>query len=81
MGSEEKLLSGLKVGCSGAITATCNNSSKIARKVFDDYHLNIPQTLNEKLFKVRRVFNQFNLISGLHSFMSQKDQFLKMFYL
>ena len=33
VGSEEKLLSGLKVGCSGAITATCNVTSKIARKV------------------------------------------------
>mgnify|MGYP006251510443 CR=1 FL=1 len=77
VGSEEKLLSGLKVGCSGAITATCNVTSKIARKVFDDFHLNIPQTLNEKLCKVRKVFNQFNLISGLHSFMSQKDPIFK----
>ena len=77
VGSEEKLLSGLKVGCSGAITATCNVTSKIARKVFDDYHSNIPQTLNEKLCKVRKVFNQFNLISGLHSFMSQKDPIFK----
>lgn len=77
VGSEEKLLSGLKVGCSGAITATCNVTSKIARKVFDDYHLNITQTLNEKLCKVRKVFNQFNLISGLHSFMSQKDPIFK----
>ena len=77
VGSEEKLLSGLKVGCSGAITATCNVTSKIARKVFDDYHLKIPQTLNEKLCKVRKVFNQFNLISGLHSFMSQKDPIFK----
>ena len=77
VGSEEKLLSGLKVGCSGAITATCNVTSTIARKVFDDYNLNIPQTLNEKLCKVRKVFNQFNLISGLHSFMSQKDPIFK----
>ena len=77
VGSEEKLLSGLKVGCSGAITATCNVTSKIARKVFDDYHLNITQTLNEKLCKVRKVFNQFNLISALHSFMSQKDPIFK----
>ena len=77
VGSEEKLLSGLKVGCNGAITATCNVTSKIARKVFDDFHLNLPQTLNEKLCKVRKVFNQFNLISGLHSYMSQKDPIFK----
>ena len=77
VGSEEKLLSGLKVGCSGAITATCNVTSRIARKVFDDFHLNVPQTFNEKLCKVRKLFNQFNLISGLHSYMSQKDPIFK----
>ncbi len=77
VGSEEKLLPGLKVGCNGAITATCNVTSKIARKVFDDFHLNVPQTFNEKLCKVRKVFNQFNLISSLHSYMSQKDPIFK----
>ena len=77
VGSEEKLLSGLKVGCHGAITATCNVTSKIARRVFDDFHSNIPQTLNEKLCNVRKVFNKFNLISGLHSYMSQKDPIFK----
>ena len=77
VGSEEKLLSGPKVGCSGAITATCNVTSRIARKVFDDFHLNVPQTFNEKLCKVRKLFNQFNLISGLHSYMSQKDPIFK----
>ena len=77
VGSEEKLLSGLKAGCHGAITATCNVTSKIARKVFDDFHSNKIQTVNEKLCNIRKVFNQFNLISSLHSYMSQKDPIFK----
>ena len=32
-GSESKLLNGLKLGCSGIITATCNVTSGLARKV------------------------------------------------
>ncbi len=77
VGSEEKLLSGLKVGCHGAISATCNITSSIARKVFDDFHSNKIQTQNEKLCNIRKVFKQFNLVSGLHSYMSQKDPIFK----
>ena len=29
--------------------------------------------MNEKLCNVRKIFEQFNLISGLHTFLSQKD--------
>ena len=36
-GSELKLLKGLQLGCSGIITATCNATSKLARKVYDDF--------------------------------------------
>ena len=77
VGSEEKLLSGLEAGCHGAISATCNVTFNIARKVFDDFHSNKIQTLNEKLCNIRKVFNQFNLVSGLHSYMSQKDPIFK----
>ena len=49
VGSEEKLLSGLKAGCHGVISATCNVTSKIARKLYDDFHSNETQKLNEKL--------------------------------
>jgi len=73
-GSEEKLLDGLKIGCSGIITATCNVTSKLARKVFDDFEKKKNQTVNSKLCEVRKVFEQFNLISSLHSFFSQKDK-------
>ena len=72
-GSEEKLLKGLEIGCSGIITATCNVTASLARKVYDDFNNGNDQTLNEKLCNVRKAFEQFNLISGLHSFLSQKD--------
>ena len=76
-GSELKLLSGLKKDCSGIITATCNVTAKLARKVFDDFEQNKDQTANDKLCEVRKAFDQFNLISGLHSFLSLTDkQFL-----
>ena len=32
---------------------------------------------NEKLCNVRKVFDEFNLISGLHSFMSEQDRIYK----
>ena len=72
-GSELKLLKGLEIGCSGIITATCNVTAKLSRKVFDDFIEKSHQTQNEKLCSVRKVFDQFNLISGLHSFFSKKD--------
>ena len=72
-GSELKLLKGLEIGCSGIITATCNVTAKLSRKVFDDFIEKRQQTQNDKLCSVRKVFDQFNLISGLHSFFSKKD--------
>ena len=73
-GSELKLLSGLKEDCSGIITATCNVTAKLARKVFDDFKNKVSQSKNEKLINVRETFDQFNLISALHSFLSIKDK-------
>ena len=72
-GSESKLLKGLKLGCSGIITATCNVTSKLARKVYDDFQNNKDQTENEKLCKVRAVFEQYNLVSALHSLFGSKE--------
>ena len=76
-GSEVKLLKGLKIGCSGVITATCNATAEFSRKVFDDFEKKKTQTANEKLCKVRKVFDQFNLISGLHSFLGKKNKIYK----
>tara|TARA_B100000965_G_scaffold121090_1_gene100067 strand:+ start:1433 stop:2317 length:885 start_codon:yes stop_codon:yes gene_type:complete len=73
-GSETKLLKGLEIGCSGIISATCNVTSHLARKVYDDFFNEKSQSMNEKLCNVRKVFDKYNLISGLHTFMSKKDK-------
>ena len=73
-GSERKLLKGLKLGNSGIISAVCNVTAQIARKVYDDFHSNKKQTFNEKLCAVRKVFDNYNLISGLHSFMMNENK-------
>jgi 4-hydroxy-tetrahydrodipicolinate synthase len=76
-GSESKLLKGLKLGCAGIITATCNVTGTLSRKVYEDFIANKPQTADEILCNVRNTFEKFNLISGLHSFMSDKDEIYK----
>ncbi len=76
-GSELKLLSGLEIGCSGIITATCNVTAKLSRKVYDDFIDKKKQLENEKLCNVRKVFDQFNLISGLHTYLAKKNQLYK----
>ena len=72
-GSESKLLKGLELGCSGIITATCNATSELARKVFDDFQNKNEQKVNQKLCDVRNAFEKYNLISGLHTFFGKKD--------
>lgn len=76
-GSELKLLKGLELGCSGIITATCNVTAQLSRKVYDDFLLNNEQTYNQKLCEVRKVFDKNNLISGLHTFYSKEDEAFK----
>ena len=76
-GTETKLLKGLEMGNSGIISAICNVTAPLARKVFDDFENKREQTLNKKLIAVRKVFDEYNLISGLHSYMSTKDDNFK----
>ena len=73
-GSETKLLKGLELGCSGIISAVCNVTASLSRKVYDDFHNKKKQTLNERLCAIRKIFDKNNLISGLHSFMSIEDE-------
>ena len=73
-GSELKLLKGLELGCSGIISATCNATTLLARKVYDDFFAKKEQTHNEKLCSVRKTFDQFDLISGLHSFFINENR-------
>ena len=76
-GSELKLLKGLELGCAGIITATCNVTAGLSRKVYEDFVEKKPQTMNEMLSDVRSAFDLFTLISGLHSFMSDEDEIYK----
>jgi 4-hydroxy-tetrahydrodipicolinate synthase len=76
-GAESKLLKGLELGCEGIITATCNVTANLSRKVYDDFIEKKEQTANEMLCNVRNTFEKFNLISGLHSFMSNTDKIYK----
>jgi 4-hydroxy-tetrahydrodipicolinate synthase len=76
-GSESKLLKGLELGCAGIITATCNVTADLSRKVYEDFVQKKKQSANEKLCSVRNIFEKFNLISGLHSFMSDEDEIYK----
>jgi 4-hydroxy-tetrahydrodipicolinate synthase len=76
-GSESKLLKGLELGCTGIITATCNVTAGLSRCVYDDFIEEKEQTKNEILCDVRNIFEKFNLISGLHSFMSDEDKIYK----
>ena len=76
-GDESKLLKGLEIGCSGCISAIANVTHKLAREVYDNFEKNKPQTSNEKLIMVRHVFDNYNLISGLHSYMSTQNSKFK----
>ena len=73
-GSELKLLSGLELGCSGVITATCNVTAELSRKVYDDFFSGTKQSNNKKLCDVRAIFDKYNLISGLHTFYSHGNK-------
>jgi len=76
-GSESKLLKGLELGCTGIITATTNVTSALAREVYDNFFNKSSQDLNKKLCDVRATFDKYNIISGLHSFMSDKNEIYK----
>ena len=76
-GDESKLLKGLELGCSGCISAIANVTHKLAREVFDDFENKRTQNSNEKLINVRHTFDKYNLISGLHSYMSLQNSKFK----
>ena len=79
VGSEIKLLSSLKEGCSGLISATVQFPEQIflAKKVFEDFKKGKDSEHNEQLVKVRSVFDSFNLIEGLHTLYAQKNHIYK----
>ena len=73
-GSEAKLLKGLEIGCTGIITATCNVTAQLARRVYDDFFSGKEQIYNQKLIDVRNIFEKYNLISAVHTFKSKEDK-------
>ncbi len=76
-GSEIKLLKSLEQGCSGIITATCNVTAELSRRVYDDFFAGNKQLLNDKLCEVRSTFDKYNLISSLHTYCAQNDNIYK----
>ena len=72
-GSEAKLLKGLELGCDGIITATTNVTGHLAREIFDNFNNNLSLETNQNLCDVRMSFDKYNLISGLHTLMAQKN--------
>ena len=76
-GSESKLLRGMELGCSGIITATTNITGSLAREVYDNFNSNFTQSSDKKLCAVRSVFDNYNLISSLHTLMMQKSLLFK----
>lgn len=76
-GSEAKLLKGLELGCSGCISAVTNVTHSLARKVFEDFEGKKNQTVNEKLVNVRQTFDNYPLISALHSFLNEENKVYK----
>ena len=45
--------------------------------VFDDFENKVSQSKNDQLISVRETFDQYNLISALHSFLAVKDEKFK----
>jgi len=77
VGSETRLLENLKIGGAGLISATANVTSSIAQNVYDSFKKGKTSELNEHLISVRKVFDQYNLISALHSYKAQEDSSYK----
>ncbi len=74
VGSEKKLLSGLKLGAAGCISATTNVTGSVAKKVFDDFHAKGESSSDAKLKALRTVFDETgNLISALHTLKSLEN--------
>ena len=76
VGSEAKLLVGLKKKCAGVISATTQISHFMAKKIYEDFkNNNVDESLNDQLVKVRKAFDKSgNLVSAVHTFLGQQDK-------
>tara|TARA_Y100001970_G_scaffold260026_1_gene341649 strand:+ start:666 stop:1556 length:891 start_codon:yes stop_codon:yes gene_type:complete len=75
VGSEKKLLDGLRLGAAGCISATTNITGSLAKKVFDDFYKTGDSVDDLKLKNLRTVFDDTgNLISALHTLKSLQNK-------
>ena len=76
VGSEKKLESSLKEGCSGLISATVNIhfQAQLAIKAFENFKKGKDSKDNKLLVKVRSICDEFNLIECLHTFFAEKQK-------
>ena len=75
VGSEKKLLEGLKLGAAGCISATTNITGSLAKQVYDDFYKSGNSSVNEKLQILRTIFDDTgNLISAVHTFKSLENK-------
>ena len=78
VGSEKLLLDNLKIGGAGCISATTNITGLIAKKIFNNFKKNQDCIENDKLKKIRTVFDETgNLISAVHTFKSLENNAFK----
>ena len=78
VGSEVRLLENLKLGGTGLISAIANVTSSLARNVYDSFkNGKIGTKENDHLVAVRKVFDNYNLISALHSYKAEEDSVYK----
>ena len=78
VGSEKLLLDNLKIGGAGCISATTNITGVIAKKIFDDFKKNQVSKENDKIKKIRTVFDETgNLISAVHTFKTLENSAFK----
>ena len=78
VGSEKKLLNGLKLGAAGCISATTNITGSLAKKVFDDFHKSGDSSNDIKLKALRTVFDDTgNHISAIHTLKSLENKIFK----
>ena len=76
VGSEVRLLENLKLGGAGLISATVNITSSLARNVYESFKRGKVETdQNDHLVAVRKVFDNYNLISALHSYKAEENSF------
>ena len=75
VGSEKKLLDGLRLGAAGCISATTNITGSLDKKVFDDFNKTGDSVDDLKLKNLRTVFDDTgNLISALHTLKSLQNK-------